>query len=36
MKVQQAKIENLTERMNRLKTQLEMLMRGAEVKRIRN
>jgi hypothetical protein len=36
MKVQQAKIENLTERMIRLETQLEMLMRAAEMKRIRN
>ena len=36
MKIQQTKIENLTERMIRLETQLEMLMRAAEVKRIQN
>ncbi len=34
MKSQQTKIENLTERVIRLETQLEMLMRAAEVKRI--
>ena len=36
MKSQQTKIENLTERVIRLETQLEMLMRAAEVKRIQN
>lgn len=36
MKTQQSKIENLTERMIRLETQLEMLMRAAEMKRIQN
>lgn len=36
MKSQQTKIENLTERVIRLETQLEMLMRAAEVKRIHN
>ena len=36
MKSQQTKIENLTERVIRLETQLEMLMRTAEVKRIQN
>lgn len=34
MKQQQAKIEQLTERVIRLETQLEMLMRAAEIKRI--
>lgn len=34
MKSQQTKIENLTERVIRLETQLEMLMRAAEIKRI--
>jgi CII-binding regulator of phage lambda lysogenization HflD len=36
MKAQQVKIENLTERVIRLETQLEMLMRAAEMKRIQN
>lgn len=36
MKSQQLKIENLTERVIRLETQLEMLMRAAEIKRIKN
>jgi CII-binding regulator of phage lambda lysogenization HflD len=36
MKAQQMKIENLTERVIRLETQLEMLMRAAEIKRIKN
>ena len=36
MKSQQTKIENLTERVIRLETQLEMLMRAAEVKRIQS
>ena len=36
MKSQQTKIENLTERVIRLETQLEMLMRAAEMKRIQN
>lgn len=36
MKSQQLKIENLTERVIRLETQLEMLMRAAEIKRIGN
>lgn len=36
MKAQQVKIENLTERVIRLETQLEMLMRAAEMKRINN
>ena len=36
MKAQQAKIENLTERVIRLETQLEMLMRAAEIRRIQN
>ena len=36
MKSQQTKIENLTERVIRLETQLEMLMRTAEFKRIQN
>ena len=34
IKSQQMKIENLTERVIRLETQLEMLMRAAEIKRI--
>ena len=34
MKTQQSKIENLSERVIRLETQLEMLMRAAEHKRI--
>lgn len=34
MKSQQSKIENLTERVIRLETQLEMLMRAAEMKRL--
>ena len=34
MKQQQAKIEQLTERVIRLETQLEMLMRAAEIKRL--
>lgn len=36
MKSQQTKIENLTERVIRLETQLEMLMRAAEIKRIQS
>ena len=36
MKSQQTKIENLTERVIRLETQLEMLMRAAEMKRLQN
>ena len=36
MKSQQVKIENLTERVIRLETQLEMLMRAAEMKRLQN
>lgn len=36
MKTQQVKIEKLTERVIRLETQLEMLMRFAEIKRIQN
>ena len=36
MKSQQTKIENLTERVIRLETQLEMLMRAAEVKQLKN
>ena len=36
MKSQQTKIENLTERVIRLETQLEMLMRVAEMKRLQN
>ncbi|MDD5324609.1 MAG: hypothetical protein PHR71_04755 [Polaromonas sp.] len=36
MKFQQTKIENLTERVIRLETQLEMLMRAAETKRLQN
>jgi hypothetical protein len=36
MKAQQVKIENLTERVIRLETQLDMLMRAAEMKRIQN
>ena len=36
MKSQQIKIENLTERVIRLETQLEMLMRAAEMKRLQN
>ena len=35
MKSQQQKIENLTERVIKLETQLEMLMRAAEAKRLR-
>jgi len=34
IKAQQAKIENLTERMIRLETTLELLMRASERKRI--
>ena len=34
MKSQQTKIENLIERVIRLETQLEMLMRAAEMKRL--
>jgi hypothetical protein len=34
IKAQQAKIENLTERMIRMETTLELLMRGSERKRI--
>ena len=36
MKSHQTKIENLTERVIRLETQLEMLMRAAEMKRLQN
>ena len=36
MKSQQTKIENLTERLIRLETQIEMLMRAAEIKRIQS
>ena len=36
MKTQQLKIENLTERVIRLETQLEMLMRAAEMKQLNN
>lgn len=36
MKAQQLKIENLTERVIRLETQLEMLMRAAEMKQLKN
>jgi CII-binding regulator of phage lambda lysogenization HflD len=36
MKSQQTKIENLTERVIRLETQLEMLMRAAEIRRIQS
>ena len=35
IKAQQAKIENLTERMIRLETTIELLMRASEQKRIR-
>ena len=34
MKSQQTKIENLSERVIRLETQLEMLLRAAEIRRI--
>ena len=36
MKTQQLKIENLTERVIRLETQLEMLMRAADMKQLTN
>ena len=36
MKTQQLKIENLTERVIRLETQLGMLMRAAEMKQLKN
>jgi hypothetical protein len=36
MKSQQAKIENLTERVIRLETQLEMLTSAAMIKRLKN
>ena len=36
MKAQQLKIENLTERVIRLEPQLEMLMRAAEMKQLKN
>ena len=36
IKAQQLKIENLTERVIRLETQLEMLMRAAEMKQLKN
>lgn len=36
MKAQQAKIEDLIGRVIRLETQLDMLMRAAEIKRIQN
>ena len=35
MKTQQMKIENLTERVIRLETQLDMLMRAAELRQLR-
>ena len=35
MKSQQAKIENLTERVIRLETQLDMLMQAASIKRLK-
>ncbi|MDQ3260572.1 MAG: hypothetical protein M3Q00_07270 [Pseudomonadota bacterium] len=35
MKFQQAKIENLTERVIRLETQLDMLMQAASIKRLK-
>jgi len=36
MKSQQTQIENLTERLIRLETQIEMLMRATEIKRIQS
>jgi len=36
MKSQQTKIENLTERLIRLETQIEMLMRATESKRLQS
>jgi hypothetical protein len=36
MKLQKAKMGNLTERMIRLETQLEMMTRAVEMKRIQN
>ena len=36
MKSQQAKIENLTERVIRLETQLDMLTSAAMIKRLKN
>ena len=36
MKFQQAKIENLTERVIRLETQLDMLTSAAMIKRLKN
>ncbi len=36
MKGQQIKIENLTERVIRLETQLDMLLRAAEVRRLKD
>lgn len=36
IKGQQSKIENLTERVIRLETQLDMLMRAADIKRLSN
>ena len=35
MKFQQAKIENLTERVIRLETQLDMVMQAASIKRLK-
>jgi len=35
IKAQQAKIENLTERMIRMKTTIELLMRASEQKRVK-
>jgi hypothetical protein len=35
MKAQQMKIENLTERVIRLETQLDMLLRAAEIRQLR-
>ena len=35
MKTQQTKIENLTERVIRLETQLDMLIRAAELRQLR-
>lgn len=36
MKSQQTKIENLTERLIRLETQIEMLMRATQIKRMQS
>jgi hypothetical protein len=35
MKAQQLKIENLTERVIKLETQLDMLLRAAEIRQLR-